>query len=478
MATAVVVGTVIGSGVFKKPHAVAKAVEPFGPAMLAWVLVGVLVVLGALAVAENAVLFPRAGGNYVFLREAYGRPFGFLWGWVDFWIIRTGSIAALATIFAESLCDVLEATSLPAGQTIAYWPRQFLTVGVILALAAVNIRGVRWGGLLQLAVTLVKVGSLVAIAVLPFVARYLVGPSAPPPQWENLSSAGARPWAPDWAGLSALGGAMVGVLWAYHGWMNGPLIAGEVTRPQRNLPIAFLAGVGIIMTLYLSANLAYFLEIAPKDLAKKELFENSSVAAEFGRRLLGPVGMVLASAAVMVSVFGALNGNILVGPRTLYAMADDRLAPRALAAVHPRYHTPALATAVMVAWSALMILIVAAVRAYPLPVLRWEAVGLTLDPNLPPDKAPFDVITDFCMFGAVAFETLGVLSIFVFRRKFPDAPRPYRCPGYPVVPAVYGLFMAAVLVNMFVTQRTEALTGVGFVAMGVAVYAAFVRRGV
>jgi amino acid transporter len=268
---------------------------------------------------------------------------------------------------------------------------------------------------------------------------------------------------------------MVGVLWAYHGWMNGPLIAGEVTRPQRNLPIAFLGGVGIIMALYLSANLAYFLVIPPHELADKVLFENSSVAAEFGRRLLGPAGMVAASAAVMVSVFGALNGNILVGPRTLYAMADDRLAPSALAAVHPRYHTPALATLVMVGWSALMVLIVATVRAYPLPVLRWEAVGLTLDLNLP-DKAPFDVITDFCMFGAVAFETLGVLSIFVFRRKFPDAPRPYRCPGYPVVPAVYGVVMAAVLVNMFVTQRTEALTGVGFIAVGVAVYATLVRR--
>src|SRR5262249_31144098 len=322
---AVVIGTVIGSGVFKKPQAVAQQVPEFGPAMLVWVLGGVLATLGALVLAEVSVLFPRAGGNYVFLREGYGRPFGFLYGWVEFWIVRTASIAALATIFAESLCELV----LPPDQVVRFWPRQAITVTVILALAAVNARGVQWGGFLQLAITVVKVGSLVAIALLPFFASSLAEPRP------VSAAAEPRPW-----NLSNFGAALVGVIWAYHGWMNGALIAGEVARPQRNLPIAFLAGVGTVMALYLGANLAYHAVMTSDEMAR--LPEGTSVLAEFGRRLLGPWGGAAAAAALMLSVFGALNGNVLVGPRLLFAMGEDRLAPAALSRVHPRYHTPAL----------------------------------------------------------------------------------------------------------------------------------------
>src|SRR5215472_9697397 len=175
MATAVVVGTVIGSGVFKKPQAVAEHVPHFGLAALVWVLGGVLVLLGALAYAEVTVILPRAGGNYVFLREAYGRLAGFLWGWVDFCIIRSASLAALATIFTESLHDVLrnesfqEAVGLPPGAHLGFWTQRGLTVALLAILAWVNVRGVKWGGLLQLFITTVKVGSLLAIAALPFV---------------------------------------------------------------------------------------------------------------------------------------------------------------------------------------------------------------------------------------------------------------------------------------------------------------------
>src|SRR5437868_1251801 len=199
MATAVVIGTVIGSGIFQKPQRVAENVPYFGLVALAWILGGLLALMGSLAYAEVSVLFPRAGGNYVFLREGYGRLFGFLWGWVEFWIIRSASIAALAAIFAESLHDVLRNEAFrralglePSDQVLGYWAQQWLTVGVIFGLALVNVRGVRWGGGLQLFITLVKIASLLGIMALPFLATALTGAFSsapavvPPPRPENL----------------------------------------------------------------------------------------------------------------------------------------------------------------------------------------------------------------------------------------------------------------------------------------------------
>ncbi len=456
MATAVVVGTVIGSGVFKKPQLVAEKVPFVGLAGSVWVVSGLLILLGALAYAEVAVLFPRAGGNYVFLREAYGRLAGFLWGWVDFCIIRTASMAALATIFTESLNDILGNPALGLGPSyrLGFWSQQVMTVAILLGLALVNVRGVRWGGLLQLVVALVKVASLVAISSLPFlVLAGLLGPASASarPSTDNL-----RPtWPSAWneVSVAALGTAYLGVFWAYHGWMTIAPVAGEVVRPQRNLPLALIGGMGIVTALYLGANLAYSLVIPRPEMAG---LKNTTVAAEFGLRLLGPLGGVAASAAVMISVFGALNGLLLAGPRLLYAMGEDDLVPRSLAEVHPRYHTPAYAILAMGGWAALQIVAVAL---------------LTRAGLLEEGKSHFDVLTDFAMFGALTFETMAVLAIYVFRRRLPAADRPYRCPGYPVVPALYVLLPGFVLTNMFVSQPREALAALGFIALGAAVYA-------
>jgi amino acid transporter len=472
MATAVVVGTVIGSGVFKKPQAVAESVPYFGLAAVVWILGGVLALLGASALAEVAVIYPKAGGNYVYLREAYGRLFGFLFGWVEFCIIRSASLAALATIFAESLKDVLKneaflsATGLHVGE-LGFWPLRWLTISVIGGLALVNVLGVRWGGLLQSFVTLIKVLSLVGIAVLPFVAAYLrPHPSEPipAPQTANLL--------PLWSGLSALdfaklGTALVAVLWAYHGWMNAAPVAEEIRNPNRNLPIAFLCGVGTIIVLYLSANLGYCLVMSQDELAR--VAKDTTVAAVFSERLLGPIGQAVAAAAVMCSVFGALNGNLLVGPRLLYAMGEDGLAPRALGAVHPRFRTPALAILVLAAWSIILVVVGALLTSHRLPLLR--VADRTIDFNVPESKSLFDVMTDFAIFGAVIFETLAVSTIFVFRWRTPGAERLYRCWGYPLVPVVYVIILGLVAANMFREQRTEALVGVAFIACGALVYA-------
>jgi APA family basic amino acid/polyamine antiporter len=485
MGAAVVVGTVIGSGIFKKPQAVATSIPYVGLAAIVWVLLGLLVLLGALAYAEVAILFPRAGGNYVFLREAYGRLAGFLWGWVDFWIIRGASLAALATLFTNSLHAVLrEAAGVgPGTDLLGYWPQRLVTVGVILFLTLVNVRGVRWGGVLQLFITLVKVGSLLTLIALPFlVAGFApVGSSAARPQLSNLQPLWPESDQFSFTLLSNFISALLAVLWAYHGWMNISPVAGEIRNPQRNIPFSLLTGVGIIIALYLGTNLSYALVLTQTEMSKMKETKKSAelyvlpdgavseaepqvdetVAIGFCRRLIGPIGVAFAAAAVMCSVFGALNGNLLVAPRTLYAMGEDGLAPRALGAVHATYRTPAVAILSMGVWASLLVVGVAL---------------LTQVDVLKPDQDHFDVLTNFAMFGVVIFETLAVCSIFIFRRTMPKADRPYRCWGYPVVPALYVILPALILGNMFVSQRTEAVAGVAFIAAGVAVYYLMVPR--
>lgn len=517
-ATAIVVGTVIGTGVFKKSAIVAENVPYFGVAAFVWIIVGLLALLGALAIAEVAVLYPMAGGNYVFLREAYGRLWGFLFGWVEFWMIRSGSIAALATLFAQELVAVLknevfqQRTGLNLGsEPMSFWAQQWLTVVVIMGLAVVNILGVRWGGLLQLFITTIKVASLIAIAVLPFIAVSVSPLANPPkPRFENLSpmwpsaqdikegvgqkgpAAAAAPGVAaqpqvksfeegrgdgGWlAFLSKIGAALVGVIWAYHGWMNIAPVAEEVTRPQRNLPIALLGGVLLIIALYLSANFAYYLIIPQDEMAQ---IKKTTVATVFCERLLGPIGAALASAAVMCSAFGALSGSILVGPRLLYAMGEDGLAPRSLGAAHPRFHTPARAILVLGIWSGLLILAGAALtqaRAHGYGVPIFSLAGKSIDLNLPKGKELFDVLTDFAMFGSISFETLALTTIFAFRWRFPDRERPYRCPFYPWVPILYVSVLSLVLANMFWTQTTEASIGMGFIVFGAIVYMLIPKR--
>lgn len=471
MAVCVVVGTVIGSGVFKKPQAVAEHVPEFGLAMSAWVLGGLLALVGGMVLAEVAVLYPRAGGNYVFLREAYGPWAGFLFGWVEFWIIRSASIAALATIFSESLHDVVRAAGGTTDVVISFWPRQVMTCAVIIGLALVNARGTRWGGGLQVVLTLIKAASLLLIFVLPFAVWALMSHPPAVPDISRLT--------PFWpSSLTVVnwphfGAALVGVLWAYHGWMNIAPVAEEIKDPSRNLPLALLLGVLALIALYVGANVAYYLVLPRDEIAA---LKQTTVVNGFSVRLLGPVGGLFASAAVMISVFGALNGNLLVGPRVVYAMGRDRLAPRIFRDLHAEYQTPVPAILLLTSWSVVLVVCAAALSQFrlPVPVL----LGKSIDLNVPQGKSLFDIVTDFAMFGAVTFETLAVASLFVFRRKFPksEVNLPYRCPLFPILPVLYIGTMALVLVNMFTTQRTEAVVGVGFIAVGAVVYRIVSRR--
>jgi amino acid transporter len=455
MATALVVGTVIGSGVFKKPQVIALNVPYFGLVAIVWILGGLLALLGGLALAEVGVLFPRSGGNYVFLREGFGRLPAFLYGWVEFWISRSASLAALATIFTESLYNLIKPTSVGAGNTLSdldFWLQRWLTVALLLGLALINVLGVRWGGVLQLLVTLVKAGSLLAILALPFVARAFAPPEidVPSPNTQNFQPGWPDAW--DQVRFGGLGTALLGVLWAYHGWMNSVLVAEEIKTPQRNIPLSLLGGTLIVIALYLGANFAYYLIMPGTEIAT---IRDTPVATVFSKHLLGPMGAAVASGMIMCSVFGALNGNLLVGPRVLFALSSDGLAPRPLATVHPRFRTPSLAILALASWSSLLIL--------------GSATLVTAD-FLPKDKPIFDVMTDYALFGAIIFETMAVATIFPLRLRLPEADRPYRCPGYPFVPALYVLILGTVLFNMFFKQTMEAAIGLGFIALGVGVY--------
>jgi amino acid transporter len=471
MATAIVVGSVIGSGIFKKPQNVAANVDAFGPVVLVWVLGGVLALLGSLTLAELAVLFPEAGGSYVYLRESYGRLAAFLFGWVEYWIIQSAGLAALATVFTEELNNILGNAafqdSLGVGwgsPPLPFWQRQGVTVVLIMGMAWVNVRGVLWGGRLQTLITTIKVATLLGILILPLVALLISLSESAKPQAANLQPFWPASW--DRPTLAGFGTALVGVLWAYNGWMNVSMIAGEVRQPRRNMPLALLGGVGVIIFLYLGANLAYSLILPRQDMADSKTM---AVVTLFSLRLLGPAGAIVASAALMASVFGAFNGCLLTTPRIVFKMGEDGLAPKALGAVHPRYHTPALSIWVFAGWSALLVLGAAALTRFSLPVIGLGDAALDL--NLPADKTPFDVLTEFAIFGVVLFETLAVSSIFTFRRRLPNAERPYKCVGYPWVPILYIGIMVIVAVHMFLNHRLESLVGLAFIAVGAGVYA-------
>jgi len=454
---ALVVGTVIGSGVFKKGKTVAEACPEFGLAISVWILGGILALLGVLTIAEVAVRLPKAGGNYIFLREGYGRWAGFMWGWVDFGIIRTSSIGVLAVMTIESLSDLLAQVGF---QSLGRWSRVGLTLGVIASLTLVNIRGTRLGGGVQIFLTLVKVLSLVVIIALPFALLLFGSPTGRLPTTAHM----APIWPTDWGAIDWVkyGAAIVAVQWAYHGWLNITPIAEEVQHPQRNIPLALLGGVCLLIALYVGANIAYYTAMSRVEMAH---LRTTPVSTEYFVRLLGNVGGMVASLILMISVLGALNGNILVAPRLLYAMSDDSLAPPRLRALHPTYQTPAIAMLVFSGWAMLLVL-----GAEVAKEIGW----------IDPQKQVFDILTDYVVFGATIFETLGVAAIFVLRSKQREltATLPYRCPGYPWVPLFYVLILSAVLYTMFVgdKQRSEALTGLGFICVGGCVYYLFLRQ--
>jgi len=431
-AGALVVGTVIGTGIFLKAGIMSQTVGAAQWMLLAWVAAGVLSFAGALVYAEIGSLFPKAGGEYVYIREAYGDLPGFLYGWMRFWIASPGSIAA----YAVGGATFLGGTNIPG---VNGW-RTPLAVGFIIFFTGLSCMSVRFGGRVQSFVTALKI---VIIAGLTLGIFFL----SPAGDWSRLvpHAAGGG-----WPGFAAFGAAVLAALWAYDGWNNMPMVAGEIRDPQRSIPLSLIIGVGGVMLIYTLANIAYAYALPFGELlsANSKLHPDGLPAAtKAASGFLGASGTAFLSTAFFISAMGALNGSILTSSRIPYAMATENMLPRFLAAVHPRTHVPVRSVLIQGGWAVVI------------------AVSGT-----------FDQITDYVVFAGWVFYGLASVSLIIFRFRMPDAPRGYCVPAYPWLPLAFAAAAAALLVNTLVTSPRESFTGLVFIASGVPAYF-WLRRG-
>jgi APA family basic amino acid/polyamine antiporter len=419
----VVIGTVIGSGIWLVPGAVLKSSsgDP-GLALVVWLVGGIFSLLGALTFAELGAMYPDSGGSYTYVREAFGPLPAFLLGWTLFLAINTGSMATLAVAFATYAGEFA-----PLGT----FARRLVAAIMIAVVAAVNIRGTRQAASVQNWSTGVKVGVILALAV----SGLLLGTQG--------GATASRAFTVPISGsvLSGAGVGLLGVLWAYEGWVNVTNSAGEARDPQRTFARGIVIGTAALVAIYLVANLGYLAALGPDRVAGTQ-----RVAADAVRVLYGPFAAKLIGAAVLVSVFSATNGLALTSPRTYFAMARDGVFFSKLAEVHPRFGTPALAILASAVW----------------------AVFLTL-------TGTFEQLFTYVVFASWLFAGLAAAGVFVLRRRHPGAPRPFRVPGYPLTPALFVAAASVVVANTFVARPVQALAGMGIVLLGTPVYFSWKR---
>ncbi|HEX7368809.1 MAG TPA: amino acid permease [Rhodanobacteraceae bacterium] len=411
---AVVVGVIIGSGIFRVPSPIAAAAGNITGITLVWILGGIVALFGALSIAELAAMYPAAGGPYVYLREAYGRPLAFLFGWM--WLLTEPiSWAAQSLMFSEYL-GFFVPLSIAAQHAIA--------AVLIVAVAAANYRSVKLGAVLQNLSTGAKVLAIVGLAA----AIFLLAPggTANPLHGETM---GAAKW-------SGIGIGLIAVLWAYDGWENLTTLSGEVKNPQRNLPLALIGGVLVVIVVYVLINAAYL-----RALPLPQLIASKSVAADAAGSVLGRAGASLVGALVMLSVFGTLNGSILSSPRVFFAMAEDGLFFRTVGRVHPKFQTPYVAIGFI------------AVLAVIYVLLR-----------------DFMQLAEGYVLGVWPFLALCVLGIFILRKKRPDFPRAYKTLGYPVVPALFVLATFVVIANALYAQFWPTIASILITLAGIPLY--------
>jgi APA family basic amino acid/polyamine antiporter len=437
--TMVMVGIVIGSGIFVTTGIMAKTLPSAGWILLAWITGGLLTMAGALTYAELGAALPDAGGQYVYLREAYGSMAGFLFGWILFLVYMTGGIAGLALAFAEyfgrlfpdlSVQSTLFSTSIKiwGGVTLPFRlsAGQLVGVAVIVILSGINYVGVSFGKAIQNLLTTLKIGVMLVLITLGFSLGKGTFPTL-------------KLWSPDWEFgplIMGFGVALVAVTWAFDGWNNVNFVAGEIKNPRRNLPLALILGTLLTTVLYVLTNLVYLYALPVRDMIGVVRIAEHTTSALFGTST-----GVLISTVVLVSVFGSLNGSILTGPRVYYAMARDGLFFRRAEQVHPRFRTPGFAVVIQAVWASLLTLV-----------------------------GTFEQIFTFAMFIAILFWIGAAAAVFTLRKKRPDLPRPYKTWGYPVVPAVFILASAGILLNTLLEKPVEALAGIGLTLTGIPVY--------
>lgn len=419
--TALVVGTIIGSGVFLVPHNVAEQVGSVRTLMLVWVVGGVLALAGALSLAELGAAMPEAGGLYIYLREAYGRLPAFLLGWANLLVMESGSMATLAVAFGIYAASIVPLSA--AGQKLT-------ACGVIIVLTLVNVAGAREGSAVQTVFTIAKlagIAAIIACAVWYHGAHHFHSlPALPTPH----------------TSFGSFGIALVGVLWAYQGWHALSYSAGEIKNPGKALPRSYLFGMLIVVAAYLGANVAYL-----RALPLPALAEYQRVAARAMEVFTGPAGATFVSVLILCSIFGALNGTILTGPRTYFAMARDGLFFSAAGRVHPRFKTPALAIVIESAWA----VVLAASGSY-------------------------EQLYTYVVFAAWIFYAACIMGVLVLRRRAPHLARPYRVWGYPILPIAFTVAALVVVGNTLVREPREAIIGLLLILIGVPIYLFWTRR--
>jgi basic amino acid/polyamine antiporter, APA family len=423
-AIAIVIGTTIGSGIFRSPAGIAEKLPGPLPLAIIWVAGGILALCGALSLSEVASAYPRTGGIFVFIKEGFGRLPAFLFGWAEITVIRAAAVGAIAITFAEYFLRVI-------GVDPTEYAR-YVAAAAIIAMGIVNILGVRWGTLVLNVTTIAKYGGLMFIVLVAFaIGLPRTGghftPAMPPGSFT----------------MSAFGLALVSVLWAYDGWADLSYTSGEVKDPERNLPRALIGGTAAVILIYLLANIAY-LAVLPVD----EIRRSPLVAADVAQRLIGPAGVVFVGVTVMLSTFGTLTGSLLTSPRIFYAMAEEGLFFRGVAKVHPTFHTPHVAIGINIVLAVVFVLL-----------------------------RTFEQLADAFVTAIIPFYALGVASLFVLRKRPGYAPA-FRTPGYPFVPALFILSTLYLLSNALIDPSSRVATAItlGIVVLGIPVFYLTVGR--
>jgi len=438
--TMMMIGLVIGSGIYLTTGIMTQSLPSAGLILLVWIVGGLITLTGALTYAELGASMPDSGGQYVFLREAYGPLAGFLFGWILFLITMTGSIAALGVAFAEHFGYFFPALSTSRAifsLQIGPWT-YILSMGQVVAVAAVvflsafNYIGVVFGKMIQNIVTVIKIGTLLVLIG----AGLMIG------QGTHIQLTSVP------AGMSlaklmtGFGLSLVAVTWAFDGWNNITYAAGEIKNPRRNLPFSLVVGTIVITLLYVLTNLVYF-----KALPIREMAGVVRIAEKATTTLYGSTSAGLLSAAVLISVFGALNGAVFVGPRVYYAMAKDGLFFQKVSEVHPRFGTPGFSIIVQTIWACILTV-----------------------------SGTFEQLFTFVVFVTVLFYILTASSVFTLRKKYPDLPRPYKTWGYPVVPIVFIVTSLGILINTLIGRPVESLIGLVITLIGIPVYYIWKKR--
>jgi APA family basic amino acid/polyamine antiporter len=438
-AASIVIGTVIGTGIFLKTRIMMCNVETPGLVLGAWIAAGLLSLAGALTYAELSAMMPRAGGEYVFMREAYGPRWAFIYGWTQFAVAYTGSQAAKGVSFAIFL-NILAGGVLGTnyftlhlfGYDFPFGTLQLIALAIISLVTLINCAAVSVSGKISVFLTAIKILLVLAVGLGAFMLA--------PGDWSHFGMNAAQGTCEGVAasarsGLAGFGAAMIGALWAYDGWSNLSILAGEVKNPQRNIPLAFIGGMILIIGLYVFANFAYLYVLSPFEVAS--VSTSSSVASEVAMRFMPKLAVSFIAMALLISTLGSLHTGTLTGARVSYAMAKDGLFFSSLAKISRNTRVPVNALVLQGVWSCILAL-----------------------------SGSYDRLTDYVIFAAWIFYGLNTASVFIFRRTMPEADRPYRTWGYPVVPIVFLLVAAWLLTSTLWAAHAQAVEGISRIARG------------